>query len=307
MRPIILPNKPDGFVYSPEEGRSALSKYIGYMCSYCETHLDERNLELEHIIPKNGGESIHTDKWYNFLLSCGGCNKAKNRRAFDITRQNLKTFVLPHIDDTFHMIDYVADTKVPKPKNNLSEEDKKRVNKTLQMLKFSKDANIENWTDLTKFNEFAVNRIEAFANAERKRKKYEKAINERNEEECLDIIKDLVVFAQKDNWGAYLRIFEDLPKVKEQLLHCINGTDLKYFEDLSQQERDEYNKYKYYRYYLQITITELQSMQLSKSDKQRELKEARAIKAEIKQMSTISKEQKIELLTHIQTILEILK
>jgi len=189
----------------------------------------------------------------------------------------------------------------------LSEEDKKRVNKTLQMLKFSKDANIENWTDLTKFNEFAVNRIDAFANAERKRRKYEKAISEFDEAECLDIIKDLVAFAQKDNWDAYVRIFEDIPKVKEQLLHCIKGTDLKYFEDLSPHERNEYNKYKYYRYYLQITITELETTQLSKSDKQRELKEARAIKAEIEQMSTISKEQKIELLTYIQTILEILK
>lgn len=307
MRPIIIPNEPDGFVYSPKEGRSALSKCIGYMCSYCEIHLDERNLELEHIIPQYGGESPHTDKWYNFLLSCGGCNKAKNRREFDITRQNLKTFVLPHIDDTFHMIDYIADTKVPKPKNNLSEEDKKRVSKTLQMLKFSKDTNIENWTDLTKFNEFAVNRIDAFANAERKRRKYEKAISEFDEAECLDIIKDLVAFAQKDNWDAYVRIFEDIPKVKAQLLHCIKGTDLKYFEDLSPHERDEYNKYKYYRYYLQITITELETTQLSKSDKQRELKEARAVKAEIEQMSTISKEQKIELLTYIQTILEILK
>ena len=307
MRPLSIPNQPEGFEYSPANGRNALSQQIGYHCSYCETHLDERNIEIEHIIPQNGGASPHTDKWYNFLLSCGGCNKAKNRRAYDITRCNLSTFVLPHIDDTFHLIDYNQTTRIPCPKNNLSKREKGRVEKTLKMLKYVASNDINEWTDIATFDEFAVNRIDAFEIAERKRKKYEKAKIEHNDEECRDIVTDLIKFAQKDNWSAYVYVFNDILEVREQLLQCIKGTDLKYFEDLSPHERDEYNKYKYYRYYLQITITELETTQLSESDKQRELKEARAVKAEIEQMSTISKEQKIELLTHIQTILEILK
>lgn len=309
MRPVVIPDEPSGFKYTAKKGREALANHIENMCLYCERNVGKDNIEIEHIIPQNRGHSIYTKKWYNLLLSCGGCNKAKKRPKYKVTRDNFHTFVWPHIDDTFSLIDYHPVTKMPKPKEELSDIDKERVNKTLKMFKFisEKDNKDVDFKDITELDQFAKDRYDAFDTAKRKMEEYIAGKQENDPEKCESVIKDIKYLAKKDNWSAYVYVFNDIKEVRNPLLEGIKGTDITYFEDLSQQAREEYNKYKYYRYYLQITITELETTQLSKADIQRERKEAKTIKAEIKQMSTISKEQKIELLTNIQTILEILK
>lgn len=302
MRPISIPNKPESFIYSPEEGRKELAKLLGHYCSYCERFEDERNIELEHIIPQENGRSPHKDKWYNFLLACGGCNKAKNRVEGHINRENLRTYILPHIDDTFHMIEYNPKTKMPKPRENLAECDKKRVQKTLRMLKFDIPLTTmgeETWENLVNLDAFAIARIDDFRTAERKKEKYIIAKKSNDSEECKDIVQDIIKFAKLRNWSVYMYVFEDETEIKDALLQCLQGTDSLYFQK-NEKECREYNKYKYYRYYLQIMITDIQYE--TTINKQEILSLMKKYSAEIKEMETLSEKQRTELYSYIDTL-----
>lgn len=302
MRPINIPNKPKKFIYSPEEGRKELTKFLGHYCSYCDRFEDERNIELEHIIPQENGRSPHTDKWYNFLLACGGCNKAKNREEGHIQRENLGTYIFPHIDDTFHMIEYNPKTKMPKPRESLTELDKIRVQKTLQMLKYnipSTTESEENWVDLTNFDAFAIARIDDFRVAERKKAKYIIAKKNNDNEECKDIVQDIIKFAKSGNWSIYMFVFEDIIEIKDALLQCLPGTDSLYFQK-NEKECREYNKYKYFRYYFQIMITDVQhETTINKQEIRSLIKE---YSDEIVGLETLSEAQRAELYSYIHTL-----
>jgi len=56
-------------------------------CNGCGVEFEERNLEIDHIIPKvKGGGSYYE----NYQLLCGHCNKTKNDRPMEYLRMKIK-------------------------------------------------------------------------------------------------------------------------------------------------------------------------------------------------------------------------
>lgn len=68
-----------------------LSKQQG-LCAYCETGLTERNVTLEHIIPRSWGGH---ESGRNTLLACGPCNGAKSALESIVSNEFEKTLHLP--------------------------------------------------------------------------------------------------------------------------------------------------------------------------------------------------------------------
>lgn len=57
-------------------------------CNGCGQHFDERNLEIDHIIPKSKGGGDYME---NYQLLCGSCNRIKGNRPMEYLRLKIET------------------------------------------------------------------------------------------------------------------------------------------------------------------------------------------------------------------------
>jgi 5-methylcytosine-specific restriction endonuclease McrA len=49
-----------------------------YQCQYCGKRPNQRDLNLDHVVPRSRGGQ---DSWENLVVSCRGCNLKKGRRT----------------------------------------------------------------------------------------------------------------------------------------------------------------------------------------------------------------------------------
>ncbi len=59
----------------------------GGLCNGCKTAFDERNLEIDHIVPKAKGGG---DYYENYQLLCGNCNRVKGSRPMEYLLSRLR-------------------------------------------------------------------------------------------------------------------------------------------------------------------------------------------------------------------------
>ncbi len=68
------------------DAKPHLTAHLGEFCSYCENNIDEMNLAVEHIEPKElskkTGKAYYEHDWDNYLLACTMCNSQKSTRHY---------------------------------------------------------------------------------------------------------------------------------------------------------------------------------------------------------------------------------
>lgn len=129
MRPVDKGHKDKE--YRPyTTAKRDLIEAIGPYCSYCERNILSGGA-VEHKQPKSKVRSLEYS-WDNFLLGCINCNSIKG--SADVNDANIRDFVWPDTDDTYHMIQYDPVTLMPSPADNLSDEDKERVSRLIGLI-----------------------------------------------------------------------------------------------------------------------------------------------------------------------------
>ena len=129
MRPVDKGHKDKE--YRPyTTAKRDLIEAIGPYCSYCERNILSGGA-VEHKQPKSKVRSLEYS-WDNFLLGCINCNSIKG--SADVNDANIRDFVWPDTDDTYHMIQYDPVTLMPSPADNLSDEDKERVSRLIGLV-----------------------------------------------------------------------------------------------------------------------------------------------------------------------------
>lgn len=64
----------------------------GFQCQYCSRRPSQRELNLDHVIPRSRGGA---DSWENLVVSCRGCNLKKGRRT--PTEAGMALLRAPHV------------------------------------------------------------------------------------------------------------------------------------------------------------------------------------------------------------------
>jgi len=124
MRPVEKGISPRHYT-SYKSAKKDLANRIGWYCSYCEMPV-KNMIEIEHVIPKSkGGNEVD---WNNFLLACRYCNSLKDNK--NTTRDE---HFFPDTDNTILTFEY-SEAKTIEAKNNLTHENKKIANNTINLL-----------------------------------------------------------------------------------------------------------------------------------------------------------------------------
>lgn len=217
MRPINKVHK--GKIYNPyTTAKRDLFKAIGPYCSYCE-----RNIELggavEHVQPKSK-EKGKECCWDNFLLSCVNCNSTKGSRT--INDNNICEYVWPDKDDTYHMIKYDSDSLIPQPNDTISENDKQRVQRLIELVGLNKAASKVGSLD---YEKACDTRVEGRIKASQYAKELKDDYLHLSDEGKGSFRKALsVIIMSEGYWSIWMHIFEDVPEVREMMLDIIPGT-----------------------------------------------------------------------------------
>ena len=237
MRPVDKGTSPiSGDFCKYEDALPYLIQRLGNYCSYCERSF-EAGLSVEHICPKSTHEDLEK-KWDNFLIACTQCNSSKGHR--DIKPNELKEYVWPDTDDTYHMIDYPAlKAYQAEPNNDLDEQTKQRVQKTIDLV------NINYSTDVygqTTYKNKLLKRQEVVKECKRLKNNYINAkelydlrniaplnLQKNIEENFKSAIENIISAAKEYGcWSIWMKLFEEIPEIKEGLLKW-DGTNVSYF------------------------------------------------------------------------------
>ena len=69
--------------------RAVLDKYNGH-CAYCGKALEYKDMQVDHLIPRNGYSQKGTDDFDNLMPSCRRCNHYKRANPLEVFRQYIE-------------------------------------------------------------------------------------------------------------------------------------------------------------------------------------------------------------------------
>lgn len=229
MRPVVrgdLPKNEDGTAISFKEYGEAkrfLIDRIGKYCSYCETRINA-NLAIEHVRPKSKMPELALS-WDNFLLACSSCNSTKG--DVDVV---LTDYFWPDKDNTF--LYFLYDGKgLVKIKPNLTQQEKTKATKTIQLTGLDKRAPKPDTTEFKRASDLRFeHRLEAWQKANSHLKLFENAAVEDRPQLILLLV---VIVEGTGFWSIWMTVFENHPNVKQALVDGISGTNKTCFEHLA--------------------------------------------------------------------------
>ncbi len=233
MRPINkgdIPSNEDGSPKSFSNHRSwrkDLVDRIGNYCCYCGMEL-KNSPQVEHVIAQNIDSTLSLD-WYNLLLACGACNRAKSDNSCPP-----HTHYLPDTHNTYLAFDLYL-TINPRQSgeeaafiitnSNLTANQAAKANNTIKLCRLHEDTTYDpdKVTDLRwRF------RFQAFQNAELWRKNW----NDWGNSKADKFIPLLMTAALPTGFfSVWFRVFEDVPTVKKALIEGFIGTALNCFDE----------------------------------------------------------------------------
>ena len=214
MRPIIKNNKLDEennpltYVHW-SKAKPDLINEIGHFCSYCERSIPNyaAGLSVEHIFPKSLAKYEHLIyRWDNYLLACINCNSSKKNKDFDI-----QDTYLPHVNNLFYTLEVIEGGGL-KIKEEVSEIQKRRTRNYLNLTGLDK-----------KFPDDRFNaRLRVWDIAKKVCKQYIE-----QETRLSSIIDIAIAYGFLSVW---LKVFENYPEVKQELISQFVGTDKNCFD-----------------------------------------------------------------------------
>lgn len=223
MRPVDKGHKDKE--YRPyTTAKRDLIEAIGPYCSYCERNILSGGA-VEHKQPKSKVRSLEYS-WDNFLLGCINCNSIKG--SADVNDANIRDFVWPDTDDTYHMIQYDPVTLMPSPADNLSNKDKERVSRLIELVGLDRPVPKEGSLTYRKASDTRVEeRKKCAAEARSYKAMY---LNLVDEAKPVFITTLEYIVQCSGYWSIWMHEFEDIPEMKEALLRCLPGTKIDLFE-----------------------------------------------------------------------------
>ena len=232
MRPIDkgdIPTKPDGSPKSFSNHRSwrrDLVERIGNYCCYCGMEL-KNSPQVEHVIAQDIDPTLSLD-WFNLLLGCGACNRAKSNKPCPPNK-----YYLPDFHNTYLAFNLNVTTNprqnneeaifiVPNP--NLTTSQLIKAQNTIQLCRLHEDttANPNQVTDLR-----WRYRFEAFESADLWRKDWDSWGNTK-----ADRFVPLLLSAARPTgfFSIWFRAFHDVTPIKKALIEGFPGTALNCFD-----------------------------------------------------------------------------
>lgn len=223
MRPVDKGHKDKE--YKPyNTAKRDLMEAIGPYCSYCERNIASGGA-VEHKQPKSKVRSLEYS-WDNFLLGCINCNAVKGCK--DINDSNIGDFAWPDVDDTYHMIQYDPVTLMPSPVDNLSNEDKERVSRLIELVGL--DRPVPKGGSLN-YRKASDTRVEERKKCAEEARSYKAMYLNLIEEAKPVFVTTLEYIVQSSGfWSIWMHELEDIPEMKEALLRCLPGTRIDLFE-----------------------------------------------------------------------------
>ena len=180
---------------------------------------------VEHKQPKSKVRALEYS-WDNFLLGCINCNAVKGCK--DINDSNIGDFAWPDVDDTYHMIQYDPVTLMPSPADNLSDEDKERVSRLIELVGLDRPVPKEG--SLT-YRKASDTRVEERKKCAEEARSYKAMYLNLIEEAKPVFVTTLEYIVQSSGfWSIWMHELEDIPEMKEALLRCLPGTRIDLFE-----------------------------------------------------------------------------
>jgi len=183
--------------------------------------------QIEHIIAQNIDSTLNLD-WYNLLLSCGACNRAKSDKPCPP-----HTHYLPHVHNTYLAFNFRVITNPRQnneeaifiiPNRNLTAAQITKAQNTIQLCRLHEDttANPDQKTDRR-----WEDRFQAFISARVWRAYWDKGGNTIPEE----FIKLLMTVALSTGFfSIWFHIFHDVTPIKKALVEDFPGTALNCFD-----------------------------------------------------------------------------
>jgi len=185
-----------------QQAKKPLIEIMGEFCCYCERHLSEKELDVEHILPKEYF-SLFERTWVNLLLACGSCNSRKGTKKI-IFRE----VFLPDVDNTFFAFSYYADGSIV-PNLKLNKEQESIANNTLEFFGLTKNSD--------SFVTFLQpKRMEAWGEIEEFLRDYEKG--------NVNIKSIIKTYKYMGFFSIWMTIFQDHPDVKNALINASPST-----------------------------------------------------------------------------------
>ena len=191
------------------DAKPLLTAHLGEYCSYCENDIDEMNLSVEHIEPKEltktTGDDYYEHDWDNYLVACTMCNSQKSNCHYLPADLHL-----PQRDNTFLCFVYLpGGVVIVNP--NLVGESKRRA---------------QNLMNLVKLGNFPPK-----CSAKDKRWQYRMQVWQTATEDLTDyksgkITVDRVITDAKSNgfWSVWFTIFKGEDDVLKRLISDFEGT-----------------------------------------------------------------------------------
>lgn len=204
MRPVFKGTAPQTYT-SYNQAKDDLRSTIGSYCSYCEMNISNQP-DIEHVAPKSKNPELENE-WSNFLLACKTCNTIKSN-----DNETREGYLFPDTDNTAYAYKYTQ-TKVS-VNRALSNDEQKLAQATLDLVKINRDKDTSGRADdrkiarVTEWNK-ALDSLEDFIACS-------------SDEMARQIGRSPSGFP-----SSWIEIFKDYPKVKEQILSQVVGTDMR--------------------------------------------------------------------------------
>ncbi|WP_054470113.1 HNH endonuclease, partial [Planktothricoides sp. SR001] len=190
---------------------------LGPYCSYCETKLEARYLNVEHKLPKSLHPSLRGD-WGNFLLACGSCNDAKSDKDIE-----LDDVYWPEIDNTSSIFEYQYQEREDREKiviikvnSNLSEYQQDKAQRTLELTGLNRYPGGSD--EPRPADERYEHRTEAWNKAHWCLKLLQKSDDEEMRKGIVDQAKD------KGFFSVWMTVFQDDPDMLKLFIEAFPGT-----------------------------------------------------------------------------------
>jgi len=197
---------------------------LGPYCSYCETKLRDRDLHVEHMLPKSLHPSLRGD-WGNFLLACGPCNEPKSNK--DI---KLDDVYWPDCDNTASIFDYQfqyqesgEEIVIIKVNSNLSQFQKQKAQRTLELTALNRYP--DGPDEPTPGDQRYKDRTEAWNLANLSREMLKQNDNAK--------MREYIVIQAKDKgfFSVWMTVFRNDPDMLKRFIKAFPGTERECFDE----------------------------------------------------------------------------